>query len=85
MAKNDFIPKLTGTKFTSGVYRGAYSAVEMGKPSRYDVIGQKLNRSDAPDPFVRTASSESFESSGVIGGEPAPDVGSTNDGRSTRR
>jgi len=77
----DPLPRLTGTKFESGTYRGAYSQIEMGTPRGYSVIGQKLDRTDGPDPFVRTASKDSFESSGVVGSGPVPATGNVDDGR----
>jgi len=68
-AKNDFIPPLTGAKFTGGgadgTYRGAYSAL-------------KADRTFSGKP----ASKESYESSGVVtSGAQIPDVGDVDDGR----
>jgi len=82
---DDPLPSQRRQKFESGTFRGAFSAVEMGRPSGYDVIGQKLNRSDSADPFVRAASKDSYESRFAGVGPDAPDVGSVDDGRSTRR
>lgn len=62
----DPIPKLTGAKFTSGTYRGAYSAVNF-------------------DPtFAKSASKDSFESSGVVGAVDAPDVGGVDEAAALR-
>jgi hypothetical protein len=68
-AKNDFIPPLTGAKFSGGgadgTYRGAYSAL-------------KADRTFSGKP----ASRGSYESSGVVSsGAKVPPVGEVDDGR----
>jgi len=74
----DPLPRLSKKSINdgSGDYCGAYAARKMGSPSSYNTsVNQKLIRSDGADPFVRTASKGSFESSGVVGSVDAPDVG----------
>ena len=76
------LPEQRRQKFTGGVYRGQYSALTIGEPNSYSVIGQKLSRDDkGADPFTKPTASSSYESSGVVGSVEPPDVGDVDDGR----